>query len=212
MIPTLGFSHAFNLTKINNMLADQNKKSFTTSFWVIAIDKGDQGAGFQVLLSRTKQGKRISDYIQQLYKERAMIEEEYSKKLLKLSKIFSNIEEIGTMGESLNVVKWYLCLKSELEQQAMAHLELSNDLRLQLAAPLQEFTDQQSQTRKHHAKIMEKSSQQSNLSQQQVTFFKRLSKREQGTTKKQASFFSAKSKLDLHQQDEIMKKLIFFNR
>ena len=70
------------------------------------------------------------------------------------------------------VYKWfkrYLGFNtSELEHNANAHMELAQDLKLKLLGPLQEFTNQQSATRKNHSKVVEKIQQQRNLSQQAV--------------------------------------------
>ncbi len=45
--------------------------------------------------ARLKQAKHISEDIQAMYKERASIEEEFGKRLTKLSKTFNPTEEVG---------------------------------------------------------------------------------------------------------------------
>lgn len=121
----------------------ENQKTFANSFWVFIADKGDGDRGLQVLISRMKRSKRTSEELNQLLKERSLIEEEYGKKLAKLAKNFAPAEEIGTLGDSLVVIR------NELEQNARAHLDLANDIRTKLAQPLQELIDTQGSIRKN---------------------------------------------------------------
>ncbi|KAI8831892.1 hypothetical protein BJ741DRAFT_615616 [Chytriomyces cf. hyalinus JEL632] len=116
--------------------------TFSTSFW------GDQDRGLDVLIARMKNGKHITAEIAQVFKERASIEEEFGKRLTKLAKTFTTTEEIGTLRESLDLVK------SELETSARAHLDIANEIRLQLEKQTNDFLQQQSAVRKsHHANI-----------------------------------------------------------
>ncbi|KAJ3068989.1 hypothetical protein HDU98_007915 [Podochytrium sp. JEL0797] len=116
--------------------------SFTTAFW------GDQDKGIDVLIQRMKNGKHVTAEVVQLFKERAAIEEEFGKRLAKLAKAFTTAEEIGSLRESLDLVK------SELETSARAHLDIANEIRLQLEKPVSDFLNQQSVVRKnHHANV-----------------------------------------------------------
>jgi hypothetical protein len=81
--------------------------------------------------------------VQSLLKERSLIEEEYGKKLAKLAKNFTPTEEIGTLRDSLCV------MRTELEKSARAHLDFAQDISSKLSQPLQEFIDTQSSIRKN---------------------------------------------------------------
>ncbi|KAJ3207378.1 hypothetical protein HDU67_007520, partial [Dinochytrium kinnereticum] len=101
-------------------------------------------------MARMRQGKHVSEEIHALLKERASIEEDYGKRLTKLAKSFSPREEIGTLRESLDIVR------SELENSARAHLDVANEIRTQLEKPMAEFLANQSGTRKNHNAILER--------------------------------------------------------
>ncbi len=90
-----------------------------------------------------KRGKRTLIEVQALLKERSIIEEEYGKRLEKLAKNFTPTEEIGTLRDSLSV------MRNELEKDARAHLDLAQDINTKLSTPLQEFIDTQSSIRKN---------------------------------------------------------------
>ncbi|KAJ3007248.1 UNVERIFIED_CONTAM: hypothetical protein HDU68_003619, partial [Siphonaria sp. JEL0065] len=116
--------------------------SFANSFW------GDNDKGLDVLISRMKNGKHVTAEVGALFKERAAIEEEFGKRLAKLAKAFTTTEEIGTLRESLDLVK------AELETSARAHLDIANEIRIQLEKPVTDFLAGQSVVRKnHHANI-----------------------------------------------------------
>jgi small ligand-binding sensory domain FIST len=94
-------------------------------------------------VTRLKKGKRTCEEVNTLLRERALIEEEYSKKLMKLAKNFAPSEEVGTLGEALAGARL------ELEQNARVHLELANDMKQKLMIPLQEFIETQCAVRKN---------------------------------------------------------------
>ncbi|KAJ3080865.1 hypothetical protein HK102_002755, partial [Quaeritorhiza haematococci] len=121
-----------------------SKKSFASSFW------GDNDKGLEVLMARMRAGKHVCEEVHTLLKERASIEEEYGRRLAKLAKTFDPREEIGTLRDSLDVVR------AELEASARSHLDVANEMRTQLEKPLQEFIATQSGIRKNHNAIVEK--------------------------------------------------------
>ncbi|KAL2914753.1 formin-binding protein [Polyrhizophydium stewartii] len=135
---------------------DTQKQSFATSFW------GEQNRGLEVLLARMKQGKHLCEEVHSMLRERANMEEEYGKRLSKLAKTFNPKDELGTLRESLDV------LRTELERSGRAHIDLSAELRSKLEKPLQEFIATQSTIRKSHQRLLEKhlanrSSQEANV-------------------------------------------------
>ncbi|KAI9344976.1 hypothetical protein BDR26DRAFT_857020 [Obelidium mucronatum] len=116
--------------------------AFATSFW------GDADKGLDALIGRMKNGKHVTAEVAALFKERAAIEEEFGKRLAKLAKAFTTQEEIGTLRESLDLVK------AELETSARAHLDIANEIRLQLEKPVSDFLATQAVVRKnHHATV-----------------------------------------------------------
>ncbi|KAJ3121355.1 hypothetical protein HK100_012413 [Physocladia obscura] len=113
--------------------------------------QGESDKGLDVLIFRMKNGKHVTSEISALFKERAAIEEEFGKRLAKLAKSFTTNEEIGkfrTLRESLDLVK------TELETSARAHLDIANEIRIQLEKPCMDFVGQQSTVRKtQHATV-----------------------------------------------------------
>ncbi|KAJ3292169.1 hypothetical protein HDU79_001677 [Rhizoclosmatium sp. JEL0117] len=85
-----------------------------------------------------------------IFKERAQMEEEYSKKLLKLAKGLTPFEEVGTMKETLCV------LKAELETSARMHTSVANEIKSQLEVPCIEFIKLQSGVRKNFESIIDR--------------------------------------------------------
>ncbi|KAJ3011410.1 hypothetical protein HKX48_006848 [Thoreauomyces humboldtii] len=120
------------------------KMSFSNSFW------GDSDKGLEVLMQRMKQGKHVCEELHAMLKERALIEEDYGKRMAKLAKNFSPREEIGTLRDSLEVVK------AEIDKGGKAHLELAQEIRVKLEKPLGDFIATQSAMRKNHNMIVEK--------------------------------------------------------
>ncbi|KAJ3251783.1 hypothetical protein HK103_002060 [Boothiomyces macroporosus] len=119
-----------------------SEKTFANSFW------GQDEKGWDALLQRMKRSKHVSEEITMLLKERSAIEEEYGKRLAKLAKNFSPKDEIGTLRESLDVIR------IELEKTARAHLDLASDLKTKLERPMVEFV-----ARKNHQRINERNIQ-----------------------------------------------------
>ncbi|KAI8913016.1 hypothetical protein DFJ77DRAFT_466360 [Powellomyces hirtus] len=120
------------------------KAAFSNCFW------GDNDKGLEVLMARMKQGKHVCEEVHAMLKERAAIEDDYGKRMAKLSKSFSPKEEIGTLRDSLEVVR------SEIEKCAKAHTELAQEIRVKLEKPLSDFITTQSGIRKNQNMIVEK--------------------------------------------------------
>lgn len=73
---------------------------------------------------------------------RSQIEEDYGERLLKLSQLIVGQAEEGTLSESLSHIP------SALETTARAHLDLAQQLKHQLEAPLDGFLREQRESRK----------------------------------------------------------------
>ncbi|KAG0336920.1 Proline-serine-threonine phosphatase-interacting protein 2 [Podila horticola] len=77
-----------------------------------------------------------------MFQARAALEEEYGKKLLKLSKSPLGKDELGSLRDSLDVVRY------EIEATGKSHIELASKMRDQLENALAEFNNSQKDKRK----------------------------------------------------------------
>ncbi|KAJ1535775.1 hypothetical protein HK405_015522, partial [Cladochytrium tenue] len=111
---------------------------------------GEKDKGLEVIMGRLRAGKHVTEELIALFKERASIEEDYSKRLTKLAKTFDTSEEGGTLRESIDIVR------RELESSARVHLDTANEIRTKLEKPLGEFLVGQSSVRKTHQTSLER--------------------------------------------------------
>lgn len=75
------------------------------------------------------ESKTTNDDVRIFYKERAAIEDEYAKKLNKLSKMTLGVPEIGTLKASLDV------LQAETASMAASHASTAASLHLDIEEP-----------------------------------------------------------------------------
>ncbi|KIJ95110.1 hypothetical protein K443DRAFT_683294 [Laccaria amethystina LaAM-08-1] len=109
---------------------------FCNAFWGL----GD--GGVDVLFTRMRGASRTVEELKNFWKERASIEEEYAKRLTKLSKMVLGRDEIGELRSSLNAVKF------ETERQSGFHLNLAQQIRSDLESPAAAFHTRQLQHKK----------------------------------------------------------------
>ncbi|KAF8309078.1 hypothetical protein DL93DRAFT_2063328 [Clavulina sp. PMI_390] len=109
---------------------------FCNAFW------GPGDGGVDVLFARMRGAARTAEEMRAFWRERAAIEDEYSKRLAKLSKQPLGRDEIGELRNALDT------LRSETEAQASAHAALCVSLRKEVEAPTSEFISKQA----HHKK------------------------------------------------------------
>ena len=65
--------------------------------------QGPEDKGLSVLMKRLKSGKRTSEQLLLVFRERASMEEEYGKRLAKLAKNFKIFQDVGLdIGEPMN--------------------------------------------------------------------------------------------------------------
>ncbi|KXN67674.1 hypothetical protein CONCODRAFT_52169 [Conidiobolus coronatus NRRL 28638] len=121
-------------------------KLFENSFW------GKDDRGVEVLMTKMRRSKQISNDVKNLFTTRAAIEEEYGKKLMKLAKQEFCKDEIGSLAKGLSRTR------TELESTARSHLDLSQKIRLELENPLAQLISKQRERRKEQAGIIERSS------------------------------------------------------
>ncbi|GAA5823204.1 hypothetical protein JCM10212_003910 [Sporobolomyces blumeae] len=134
---------------------------FCNSFWVTPqrsrrdardedSEERDWGKeGYETVLGRVKAASKVLDDLRTVFKERASIEEEYAKRLTKLSK-----HQFGT-GETGHMERAMLTLKGELEQSAKSHHDLATLLRQQ-DAQVADFVAKRDGARKTQQSAIEK--------------------------------------------------------
>jgi hypothetical protein len=119
--------------------------SFCNSFW------GEYG--YEVLQNKNRQSSKLLDDLRAWYKERAAIEEEYAKRLTKLTKSpllelqhhhSSNHDlEVGGIKRALETVR------DTTRQSAHSHLELAGTIRSALEKKLAEFVTRRDTLKKN---------------------------------------------------------------
>ncbi|KAF9191922.1 Proline-serine-threonine phosphatase-interacting protein 2 [Haplosporangium sp. Z 767] len=129
---------------------------FSQNFW------GKDDAGYSALTTRMRHAKVTCQEILSMFQARAALEEEYGKKLVKLSKSPLGKDELGTLRESLNIVRY------ELEATGKSHIELASKMRDQLENALEEFNNAQKDTRKLHQASIDRTFRNKQLYMQQL--------------------------------------------
>ncbi|KAK9454356.1 hypothetical protein V1511DRAFT_517647 [Dipodascopsis uninucleata] len=101
--------------------------SFSNNFW------GLEEKGVTSLLQRMREAKLTCEELKAFYKERISIEDDYSRRLLSLSRRALGSVEVGTLKASLETVR------RETEQMSKAHANTSDQLKMELEEPLIAF-------------------------------------------------------------------------
>jgi hypothetical protein len=115
-------ANGFNEEDVNDPRMD-----FCNAFW------GPGEKGYEVLMARLRGANRTVEELRAFWKERIAIEEDYAKRLAKLSKVTLGKDEIGDLQGSLQN------LLMETAQQATYHQSLSTELRQSVESPTAEF-------------------------------------------------------------------------
>lgn len=106
--------------------------TWSNQFWSGPEAPGVDG-GVDVVLGRLKGGTRTLEDLRAFYKERASIEEDYAKRLTRLSRQTLGKDEGGSMRMSLDRVR------QETAKAADAHDKLAHMMRTSLEAKSKEF-------------------------------------------------------------------------
>ncbi|KAK9324214.1 hypothetical protein V1517DRAFT_317984 [Lipomyces orientalis] len=101
--------------------------SFSNNFW------GMEENGVTVIFQRMREAKQTCEEIKSFYKERTLIEEDYSRRLLALSRKALGANELGTLRSSLDTVR------GETEQMGKAHANTAMQIKTELEDPLIAF-------------------------------------------------------------------------
>ncbi|CAD6506306.1 BgTH12-07232 [Blumeria graminis f. sp. triticale] len=110
--------------------------SFANNFW------GKDDAGVEPLLQRMHNAKQTCDELKSFYSARSAIEEEYSRKLLSLSRKSLGSQETGTLRASMDV------LRGEIEQMGKSHQNIASQMKTELEEPLAAFSGALKERRK----------------------------------------------------------------
>ncbi|GJJ77287.1 hypothetical protein EMPS_09646 [Entomortierella parvispora] len=129
---------------------------FSENFW------GKDDAGYSALTTRMRHAKLTCQEILGMFQARAALEEEYGKKLLKLSKSPLGKDELGSLRDSLDVVRY------EVEATGKSHIELASKIRDQLELALAEFNNAQKEKRKLHQVAIDRTFRNKQLYLQQL--------------------------------------------
>ncbi|KGB80283.1 septation protein imp2 [Cryptococcus deuterogattii R265] len=131
-----------------NQIAEEElqdpKLNYCNAFW------GPGDRGFDVIMARLRGAGRTVEELRTFWKERAAIEDEYAKKLNKLSRSSLGKDEIGDLADSLQH------LLSETAQQASYHSSLSNEIRQTVENPSAELVMRMSNLKKGLQAAVEK--------------------------------------------------------
>ncbi|XP_016142340.1 F-BAR domain only protein 2-like isoform X2 [Sinocyclocheilus grahami] len=112
---------------------------FLENFW------GDKNNGFDVLYHNMKHGQISSKELSEFIRERATIEEAYSRSMTKLAKTASNCSQLGTFAPVWDV------FKQSTEKLGACHMELVRKLQ-ELIKEVQKYVEEQA---KNHKKTKE---------------------------------------------------------
>ncbi|KAG0224863.1 Proline-serine-threonine phosphatase-interacting protein 2, partial [Actinomortierella wolfii] len=123
---------------------------------------GKDDAGYGALTNRMKQAKVTCQEILTMFQARASLEEEYGKKLVKLSRSPLGKDEVGTLKESLDVVRY------EIEAIGKSHIELASKIRDQLETALVDMMNGLKDKRKLHQSSIDRTFRNKQLYTQQL--------------------------------------------
>ncbi|KAI8977048.1 hypothetical protein BDF20DRAFT_913426 [Mycotypha africana] len=131
--------------------------NFSDGFW------DDHNKGVDIIMSRLRKSRETCEEIRKIYELRANIEQDYGERLLKLAQN-SRIGEFeeNTFAETLSRIP------SALETTARAHIDLAQQLKDHLEAPLDGFVRDQKDLRRAQQQQIEKSKQFRSLYQADV--------------------------------------------
>ncbi|THH29544.1 hypothetical protein EUX98_g4650 [Antrodiella citrinella] len=117
---------------------------FCNAFWGL----GD--GGVDVLFARMRGATRTVEELRNFWKERAMIEEQYAKRLASLAKFTLGRDEIGELRVSMDI------MRIETDKQATFHMQVAQQIKNDLEGQTNQFLNKQLHHKKTYQAAIEK--------------------------------------------------------